>query len=143
MVSNQCEATTQAGVPCRAQALPGESLCFTHSPTVAEARAESRRRGGRNKATTARAAKTWVTAGRRMRDEDLPDLLLGMTEAVASGELEPAQASAIAQLVKTALTVGTHLAWEQRLTHLEADLTRLEEAYPSSALPHRNGRRHR
>jgi hypothetical protein len=119
MPQRQCTATTLAGMPCRAPALPTEDLCFTHSPTVAAERAARNHLGGRNKDNAVRAAKTWVTAGRKVPIKDLPALMLGMASAVAAGDLEPARASAIAQLVKTALAIETHVTWDERLEKLE------------------------
>ncbi len=89
-----------------------------------------------------RAGKTWIAAGRTMQDDDLPALLLGMAEAVASGELEPARASAIAQLVKTSLTVTAHISWGRRLTGLETFVTKLEDAQATVARPDTGRRRH-
>ncbi len=128
MPQRQCTATTKAGSRCWAPALPNDDLCFSHSPAVAAERAERNRRGGRNKDGTVRAAKSWVAAGKTMRTEDMPALLLGMTEAVAMGELEPARASAIARLVRTALEVSIHVTWERRLGGLEASIARIEPA---------------
>jgi hypothetical protein len=42
----RCTATKQDGNPCQAPALPGETLCWAHSPTTAEARDQARVRGG-------------------------------------------------------------------------------------------------
>jgi hypothetical protein len=130
MPQRQCSATTKAGNPCHGPALPNEDLCFTHSPTKADERAARNRRGGRNKDATVRATKVWVAAGREVQPGELPALLYGMVGAVASGELEPGRASAIAQLVKTALVIETQLRWDAGLADLESELARLEGAQP-------------
>lgn len=103
MPQRRCVATTKAGERCRASALPDDEMCFTHSPAVADQREERNRRGGRNKDTAVRAAKMWVTAGQRIKTDDIPALLLGMAEAVADGDLQPSQASAIAHLIKLSI----------------------------------------
>ncbi len=83
----------------------------------------AQRRGGLARASDARAVKLWTRAGRQMHPTDLPATLLGMVEAVASGDLEPSQATAIATLMRTALAVDVHLGWQHRLNELE-DLVR-------------------
>ena len=133
MPQRQCTAIAKSGARCRAPALPDDDTCFTHSPAVAAKRAERNRRGGLNKRSEARAFKAWVVAGERVAIADLPKLLLGMAEAVATGELEPARASAISRLITTALTVAAHVGWEVRLQELEDALQRIEMAHPGLA----------
>ena len=41
-----CAGSTKGGEPCRVPALRGGSLCFTHAPSAARARAKARRKGG-------------------------------------------------------------------------------------------------
>jgi hypothetical protein len=41
-----CSATTKAGKPCQAPALPGRPFCFHHDPERAVERADAKRRGG-------------------------------------------------------------------------------------------------
>lgn len=126
MVREKCQATTKNQQQCRVNALPGEQWCFTHSPTKAEEREVARRKGGLAKASDARAAKAWARAGRQIEVTTLPQMLLGMIDRVASGALEPSQAAAIANLIKTALQVDGHLQWQQRLNEMEDILQRLE-----------------
>jgi hypothetical protein len=45
----RCQALRKDGTPCRAAALPGETLCWVHSPTTAEARREACQAGGRTR----------------------------------------------------------------------------------------------
>ena len=52
-----CRATRKDGQRCIARALPGSAYCFTHDPVRQEALAASREKGGRGKATAARAGK--------------------------------------------------------------------------------------
>lgn len=127
MLGSPCQATTKQGTSCRATALPGGSLCWAHSPKVREQRLEARRRGGHEKASSARALKTWTRAGRHMPVDDLPAMLLGAASAVADGELEPAQATAISALVRTSLQVSAHLEWGRRLAEVETLLSRLDD----------------
>ena len=139
MPQRKCTAITRAGNRCRGPALPDDDKCFTHSPAVASKRAERNQRGGQNKSNETRALKVWVAAGEQIRPEDLPHLLLGMTEAVANGELEPARASAISQLIRTSLSVAVHLGWEKRLLMLERTLGRIERVQPSAPQPQGQG----
>ncbi len=52
-----CTATRSDGSPCRAQALPGEALCWAHHPEMRRKADEARRRGGENKSNLVRASK--------------------------------------------------------------------------------------
>lgn len=120
MVSRQCTATTKQGPRCRAEALPGEALCFTHSPTVRAQREESRRRGGQAKSNARRAAKFWAAAGREIADEDLPAILKATILDVRAGRIEPGVATSIATLAKTAVAITVDIDLEKRIEALEA-----------------------
>jgi hypothetical protein len=62
-----------------------------------------------------------------MDASELPVMLLGMTESVASGELEPSAATAITTLIKTALAVDAHITWQRRIGEVERMLAKLNE----------------
>lgn len=120
MVRQQCTGTTKQGQRCRGQALPGEGLCFAHSPNVAAHRDESRRRGGQNKANAQRAAKQWAAIGRQIPDEDLPAVVKALILSVRAGTVEPAVATCIANLAKVALQLHGDIELEARVQALEA-----------------------
>jgi hypothetical protein len=42
----RCTATRSDGRPCGARALPGETLCWAHSPSLADKRRAAREAGG-------------------------------------------------------------------------------------------------
>ena len=46
-MANQCTARCRDGSRCKGRALPGESLCFAHSPTLRQRRQEGAATGGR------------------------------------------------------------------------------------------------
>ena len=126
MEAAACQGITKGGRACRANAQVGRRYCYTHDPDREAERAESRRRGGLAKAADVRASKTWVRAGSSIDVETMPRMLLGMVESVASGELEPSQAMAIANVIKVALQVDGHLHWQRRTREIEDLLARLE-----------------
>ncbi len=121
MPRRQCTAPTQAGPRCRADALPGEDLCFTHSPRVKAERADARRRGGQAKSNAARAAKMWAAVGREIPDSDLPALLKAAMLDVRAGKIEPAVATALATLAKAAVQLHADIELEHRIEVLERD----------------------
>ncbi len=121
MPRRQCTAPTQAGPRCRADALPGEDLCFTHSPRVKVERADARRRGGQAKSNAARAAKMWAAVGREIPDENLPALLKAAMLDVRAGKIEPAVATALATLAKAAVSITADIDLERRIDALEQE----------------------
>lgn len=120
MVRERCTANKVNGEPCGAFALPGECVCWSHSPGNQDAVKAAQRRGGENRSAARRAAKAWASAGRAIRPHELPDLLRGCMLRVATGAMEPSAASAIAGLAKASLQVSHDLELEQRLAALEA-----------------------
>lgn len=122
MVRSTCTATRANGEPCKAFALPGEAVCWSHHPDNQYAVKDAQKRGGENRSAARRAAKAWAAAGKQIRPQELPDLLRGCILKVATGELEPAQASAIAALAKTSLQLSHDIEHEGRIAALEAAL---------------------
>ncbi len=124
MVRERCTASRANGQPCRAFALPGEGVCWSHLPGNQEAVKQAQRRGGENRSAARRAAKQWAAAGRQIRPEELPHMLKACILRVASGQMEPAQASAIAGLAKASVQLSHDLELEQRIAALEAVIER-------------------
>lgn len=109
------EIVRSNGERCRAQALPDRPGCWAHDPGSREKAHEARRRGGANRSNVARA--TW----RLPRDiKDLSGRILEAFDQVATGELAPDRAHAMARLA--AVYVQLHHAGEveTRLQALEA-----------------------
>jgi hypothetical protein len=120
MVREQCTAPTKGGQPCQAFALPGEAVCWSHLPGNQGAVKDAQRRGGANRSAARRAAKIWAAAGKQIRPQELPDLLRGCILRVATGQMEPSQASVIATLAKASVQLTAELELEQRIAALEA-----------------------
>lgn len=119
VTDRQCTATTKTGDRCKGMALAGESLCFAHSPSVANRRTASRRRGGQAKSNAARAAKVWAAIGREIPDDDLPALLKAAIIDVRAGRIEPNVATSIATLAKAAVAITVDIDLEKRIEALE------------------------
>ena len=110
-----CETVRSNGERCRAQALPDRVGCWAHDPGSREKADEARRRGGVNRSNVARAT-------RRM-PRDMKDLSRGSLEAfdqVATGELAPDRAHAMARLASVYVQLHQAGEVEMRLEVLEA-----------------------
>ncbi len=114
-----CNATTKAGTPCKGRVLPGRAYCMAHDPAHADQRAEGQRKGGESRANARRAAKAWSAIGEQVTSDQLPAILKACMFSVKSGAMEPAQASAIANLARVSLQQSQDLELEQRITALE------------------------
>ncbi len=121
MVVNLCTSTRTDGQPCTARALPESAYCFAHDPAVRQRRIEGNRRGGQAKSNAARAARQWAAIGREVPDEDLPAVIKALIFSVRSGAVEPAVATCIAGLAKTALQLHSDIDLERRIEALERD----------------------
>jgi len=96
--AGRCKGLTRRGEPC--QGTPTASgYCPAHTPALAQAVAEGRRRGGENKAISRRARKLLLASG-------LWDVFWGamrVLDRLERGEMAPQEAVAAAQLLKVAL----------------------------------------
>lgn len=115
----QCNALTTSGKPCRGRPLPGGAYCMSHDPAHAERRAEGQRKGGKARANAKRAARQWAAIGEQITPDQLPAILRACMISVRSGTLEPAQASAIATLAKTSVSITNEIQLEERIRALE------------------------
>lgn len=113
----KCTATNKDGSPCNAQATRG-AFCPWHDPALAEERAEARRKGGRQRSNAARARKALTNDARDL--VDVRARLMGALEKVETGELSPAQATAMAALSRAITAVVQVGEFEERLAALEA-----------------------
>ncbi len=124
MVRERCTASRANGQPCRAFALPGEGVCWSHLPGNAEAVKQAQRRGGENRSAARRAAKLWAATGNAVNQDDLPAMLRAAILDVRVGKIEPSVASAIATLAKTSVSLAHDLELEGRIAALEAVIER-------------------
>lgn len=119
-MASKCPSLTTAGKPCKGNPLPGRPYCLAHDPEAADARATGSRKGGEARANAKRAAKQWATIGEQVTPDQLPAILRACLFSVKAGTMEPAQASAIANLAKTSVSITNEIEMEQRLAALEA-----------------------
>lgn len=115
----KCSAITRAGKPCKGSPLPNSAYCMAHDPEYAERRAEGNRKGGEARANAKRAARQWAAIGEQITPDQLPAMLRACMISVKAGTLEPAQASAIANLARTSVTITNEIEVEARLAALE------------------------
>ena len=115
----RCNALTKEGRPCRGRVLPGRSYCMSHDPEHADQRAAGQRKGGEARANARRAAKAWAAMGEQITPDQLPGILRACMFSVKTGALEPAQATAIAGLARTAVSITNEIELEQRIAALE------------------------
>ena len=128
-MDSRCRATNAAGSPCSAQPVRADGYCFWHSPELEAERAESRRRGGRQRSTQARAKKQ-LPAGVLTNDELRG--LVGITiKRVLTGTTEPAIANSVANLARAYVAVteaGAVEALEAEVAELRATVARSRPA---------------
>jgi hypothetical protein len=115
----KCSAITKEGVPCKGRPTAGRKYCMSHDPELAQQRAEGNRRGGEARANARRTARQWAAVGEQVNPEDLPLILRACMVSVQQGELEPSQATAIANLAKASVTITNELQLEERIKALE------------------------
>jgi hypothetical protein len=118
-MARKCSQLKAGGTPCGGNALAGKAYCWSHDPELAEQRAEGARRGGEARSNARRAAKQWAAIGEQLTPADLPAILRACVFSVKSGAMEPAQASAIANLAKTSVSITNEIELEQRIAALE------------------------
>lgn len=112
-----CAATTAAGRPCRARPRPGTPWCFAHDPSLAEVRADARRRGGANRAAVVRLTDRMPATVAAL----VEDVLASLAD-VRAGRMEPARGQAVASLARAALAAYQAEDVERRLDAIEQHL---------------------
>jgi hypothetical protein len=110
----KCNATRADGRPCSARALPGQTLCWAHAPSLAAKRRRAHVRGGQNKATARRSGRLLPGALRRTFDR-----LEGAMDEVEGGSMNPRVGMALASLAAARVRVFQAALVEQRLDALE------------------------
>ena len=113
----RCAGTTKSGARCRSFALPNDSFCFSHSPSMATRRDEARRRGGAN---SSNAKRLQALLPHRLRPVFI--VLERALEEVHSGSLTPAQAQAMSSVARALCAVLSSGEFEERLRRLELEV---------------------
>lgn len=112
--TRRCPETTRHGRPCRGTPMPGRDRCFAHDESIADQRAEARRRGGRNRSVIRR-----IHAGLPDVLGDTVDLLVDALEAVHAGRMAASRGQAVAALGRAVATVYAEHEVEARLAEVE------------------------
>ncbi len=113
-----CSATRRDGTPCAAPPSavdPAMGYCWAHNPAKREARRAARAKGGRQRATAARAEKLVPAVLRPVLDT-----LLAAVGEVKDGTITTQQAGALSSLAGAIVKVYQVGTLEERLTALEA-----------------------
>jgi hypothetical protein len=108
-----CAARRRDGAPCTAPALES-GYCFAHDPTRAADRADARAKGGRNRSGVRRARALGPP-----RLAAVYDRLERALEETHAGELDPKQATAMANLARALAAVLQAGEIEERVRTLE------------------------
>lgn len=114
-MSTLCNATTKAGTPCPNPVIPGQALCFSHSPKLADVRHRGRVRGGVGKRNENRAMKRLPGTIR-----DTLEVLYRTLHGLESGEIEPVRATAIAGVTRAIVSAFDAGQVEARIMDLES-----------------------
>lgn len=111
----KCQARTKEGAPCSMRAANGTGFCVFHDPGRSTQRKDWQRRGGHGSRKSVRAAK-------RMPEDmrGVSETILRAISDVESGELTPAQASAIATLSRAYSDIWQASELVLRLEELES-----------------------
>ncbi|MHB8648238.1 MAG: DUF5763 domain-containing protein [Thermomicrobiales bacterium] len=121
--TKKCAGVKKDGSPCTAPAMTESAFCYAHDPSRRTARDEARRKGGRNRANSARRERRWGGPMRGVYDQ----LMTAMQE-VHDGELLPARATAMASLARSIVLTHQIGEVEERLSALERAVAESEEA---------------
>ena len=114
----KCTERLANGKRCKANALRGKRLCFTHDPTIAEQRRSARARGGRIK----RSDREWPVKVR-----SLDDILILLDRTLADTVLQENTSKRSAALVAMARAYSQAIEahdLEGRLVDVERRLNR-------------------
>jgi len=120
-----CTATTKSGDPCSAMAWR-DGLCMWHHPAKAADMLEARRQGGRSRSNAARAKKRF-----RGTEEDLATLWSLTMNALAktfTGQMEPGQANAVANLVRAAQSLSSTVILSSELDVLRKEVAEIRRS---------------
>lgn len=125
----KCKGKTKAGQPCGAEAQTGADFCFFHDPTQAQARHESKVKGGQTgKLATLATVKPWrgvegeVEVMKNPSTADLVNLLADSIDDVRTGAIDPKVANAVGYLAGVMVKILQYEALDERLAAIEEAL---------------------
>jgi hypothetical protein len=113
-----CAATRKDGTPCRAPALPGDSLCWAHSPATAAKREQARRNGGRERMRRDAVIPSSPDVAFQT-PADVLALLGRVAGSAMRGELSPRVANCAVYAASVALRCIEGSELERRISELE------------------------
>ena len=125
----KCKGKTKTGQPCGAEAQTGADFCFFHDPTQAQARHESKVKGGQaGKLATLATVKPWrgvegeVEIMKNPSTADLVNLLADSIDDVRTGAIDPKVANAVGYLAGVMVKILQYEALDERLAAIEEAL---------------------
>lgn len=125
-----CKARRKDGEPCHAEAQAGRPYCFFHDPDRAEARKESKVKGGKaGKLATLPIVKPWrgqpgaVDVLRGVTLAELENLICDTIDDVRTGAIDPRVANAVGYLATAVVKIKQVDALEERLAAIEEALS--------------------
>ncbi len=111
--NTRCQATTKAGLPCRALAVSGSPFCNMHGPTARAIQAL----GGKHRANAYRLEDKMSP-----RMKNVVTLLSNAAAEVHEGRISPSQGSSLATICATLVKALETAQIEMRLSVLEVKL---------------------
>ena len=125
----KCKGKTKTGQPCGAEAQAGAAFCFFHDPAQAQARHESKVKGGQTgKLATLATVKPWrgvegeVEVMKNPSTADLVNLLADSIDDVRTGAIDPKVANAVGYLAGVMVKILQYEALDERLAAIEEAL---------------------
>lgn len=119
----QCTGERKDGQRCTAPAMSGGLYCTAHDPAKVADMAVWRRQGGHQRSNAARARKRLTGDVRDMAD--VKARLMRALEKVENGTIEPAVATAMANLARAITTVAGVADFETQLVDMREQLAEL------------------
>jgi hypothetical protein len=116
-MATPCNAIARSGNRCSAPVLAGSRYCYLHDPATADRWREAARKGGRNRANAARAARLVPAT---MTPSELGGWFSALLKSVIAGQTSPQVATAAAAIARVLLAVNEMAIVEDRLAELEA-----------------------
>lgn len=115
----ECRGVRADGDRCRSAVVGASGWCFAHDPDLEAERAAARERGGQASSNVARLRRHFEPSTLGPIFDQLKEAL----RQVHSGELSPAQASAMASLARAMVVLIEAGQFEERLEELERRIT--------------------
>jgi hypothetical protein len=117
VMAAKCQAIARSGSRCNSPVLPASQWCWVHDPAAADRRREASKKGGKARATKARALAAIPDA---MTSDELAGWLSLLFKNVVAGRVEPRIGTAAATIARVLMDVREATELEQRLAELES-----------------------